>query len=376
MRLKSFSTIFAAGLLAFMIITTPIKSSADTIKTSADDITFYTVVKGDTLWHISGRFLDDPIKWPSVWRWNPYIPNPHLIYPGDVIKITPAGMELVERGGVEVTPPPVEPWPVDEEEEWVPPAVEEWAPPEEVAPPPAPKVAVNRTPHNTLRAEIVQEVDITATIASAVDKRELLSSGDSIFISFDDPGSISVGDRYTIFTLGDHIYHPITNKHMGRMSENVGSLVITDTGNAGGSSTGKNAIIGRIEKVSQEILPGMHLKEYEEIVDTIEIADTTTAIDGFVVTSVHGLTIMSEFTTMIIDKGSADGLVVGNILQAYRLRDPLKDPLKKKGLLRLPRENLGVIIVTDTRENTSICVVIRVAGEILKGDRVRSMGPL
>ncbi|MEE9542700.1 MAG: hypothetical protein V3V95_02820, partial [Thermodesulfobacteriota bacterium] len=121
---------------------------------------------------------------------------------------------------------------------------------------------------------------------------------------------------------------------------------------------------------------GMHLKEYEELVDTIEIIDTTTDIDGFIVTSVHGVSTMAEFSTIIIDKGSNDGLVAGNILQAYRLRNPLKDPLIKKGLLSLPRENLGVIIVTDTRENTSICTVINSVGEIHDGDRVRSMGPL
>lgn len=70
----------------------------------------YVVVKGDTLWDISGRFLDKPWQWPAIWHANPQIENPHLIYPGDVISLVYVdGMPQlrVNRGGTKKLSPAV-----------------------------------------------------------------------------------------------------------------------------------------------------------------------------------------------------------------------------------------------------------------------------
>ena len=86
---------------------------ADTVVLNPDHPDRYVVVKGDTLWDISSRFLRDPWKWPDVWEVNPQIKNPNLIYPGDVISLTfrdGKPVLQVERGpAVPETPAPAAP---------------------------------------------------------------------------------------------------------------------------------------------------------------------------------------------------------------------------------------------------------------------------
>ncbi|NTS78653.1 LysM peptidoglycan-binding domain-containing protein [Catenovulum sp. SM1970] len=60
---------------------------ADELTLRDDAPTQYVVKKGDTLWDISAMFLNSPWKWPELWGHNPQIDNPHLIYPGDILRL-------------------------------------------------------------------------------------------------------------------------------------------------------------------------------------------------------------------------------------------------------------------------------------------------
>jgi LysM repeat protein len=91
MRLLSACVFLAASQAAYL--PTALASTAtppiEVVKGAPDK---HVVVRGDTLWGISGKFLQKPWLWPEVWQLNKdQIRNPHLIYPGDVVYLDTSG---------------------------------------------------------------------------------------------------------------------------------------------------------------------------------------------------------------------------------------------------------------------------------------------
>ena len=63
-----------------------------------DETMLVTIEKGDTLWDLCQEYLKDPLRWRELSKYNDFT-NPHLIYPGEELRIPVAMVKDV----VEIT---------------------------------------------------------------------------------------------------------------------------------------------------------------------------------------------------------------------------------------------------------------------------------
>jgi len=141
----------------------------------------HAVVKGDTLWDLSAKYLGSPWLWPDLWERNRFITNPHYIYPGINVVVFPPppreyGWEVKEsapapEGEPAVTPPGG----------MAPPAV---APPMET--PPA-MAALNIPPEEFVRAgEFTRDRPMgIGRIAGGWEDKDAFSEADKVYLSLD-----------------------------------------------------------------------------------------------------------------------------------------------------------------------------------------------
>lgn len=322
---------------------------------------YHKIVPRDTLWDITEHYLKDPFKWPNVWKMNPYIRNPHLIYPGNTVKLTPDGIEVLgpedmlaeglEKVGLEpgqkVTV--LEPEPGQEAKK---PVVEK----------PVPK-GPSVKDHALGRSGFVtqKELDASGAIVKPREDKILMTVEDTVFLSFADASGVRKGGRYTVYSAGRKIVHPETGKPLGYEINILGSLKVTKDG---------GTVEAVIDEAFKEITPGAKVRPYSEPVREVEITRAAAEVSGVIVMALEGKENLSAGDIAYLDKGSVDGLEKGNMMRIFRPVARAADPMRSGRSVTLPPLELGTLVVLDTGERTATAVVVRGLRPINWGDRV------
>ncbi len=355
------------GVTLFML-TGPSVVMADSVNVPTDEVGpneevfVYTIVKGDTLWDITDKYLEDPFKWPRVWKNNPYIKNPHLIYPGDVVRVTPDGIEIISRKVKEPrVPVDVDALPVLALEGTAQKVVRL-----EPEPVPVPRVKGPTVGSNLMKRQgFISDdlLDASGSIIKSKLEMMLIDEGAEVFVSLAEGSEAAIGERYSVYRTVDKVTHPVTGADVGYMVDILGSLVITRS---------SKVVEARIDNSFKEMEAGVRLMPYIEPVTEVELTESSAPVDGVIVAALDSSTNFSSGDIVYIDRGSQDGLGEGNVLRVFRDRDDALDPVTKKKV-SLPPINLGTMVVLDPGETASTCLVLNGQRAMVVGDKVSTV---
>lgn len=317
--------------LAFFI------TSANAEETTTEE---YTIKKGDTLWDISKSKLQDPFLWPKLWKENPEIKNPDLIYPGDKLRIPSKEIitPMVKAPILEEIPVVPEPKIIQEK-----PTVT--SPPLVEVPKEMPKQYIVDKKLYIASGWISDKFPSIGEIINAPSDRTIFGSADLVYLKT--TGSIAVGDKF--FALRDvkEVKHPETGKSLGHQIRITGILEIVGMDN--------NIPRAKITTAFEDLQTGDGLMPYAELEpplapDTLRTPD----IQGYIVESYTNSLMVSRGDIVYLDKGQNDGLKVGNIFSTLS-----KTPVER---------SIGRIQVISLQPTTSAAIVLKSDKEITIGD--------
>jgi hypothetical protein len=311
----------------------------------------YTVEQGDTLWDISQRFIKDPHYWPNLWSNNPAIGNPHLIYPGQRLRIYKGRIEIIPVG--------------DESEIGTSDVGAAVITPDEILLIPTYGGAQSYI-SNT-------EEQALGTLVDANDNRALITTGDVVFLEMTDLAATKPGDVYELITMGDKVFHPAAEKKFGyQLEKNAIGFHTIQLGTVEITEVTPSIAVGKVATASREILRGSKLRPYKQVPDRIPRIFADTVLEGYIVSDDIGKLAMGQWEVILIDIGEEEGIQVGHELDLYRKREATEQADKTK-VLELPDIDLGDAIVLEVRKGFAEALITRTTNlPLFRGDKVKT----
>lgn len=365
--MKKFSTAFRAtrllpltASLLFALASVPAQAADDaaagcTFRQDAPDQ--HKVVRGDTLWDISGRFLAHPWCWPRVWGLNrDQIRDPHWIYPGQVVVFDRAAGRLRLAG----EPQPGSNLP-------------------EVKLTPQARIeslgsqAIPTIPAGAIEPFLTQPLivdaggfDAAPRVLATGEGRINAGRGDRIFVR----GDLKGESQFQAFRPARPLKDPVSGEILGYEAAYLGVVKLD---RAARSADEAHRFI--VTDAREEIAAGARLVPVP-VRTSMNYAPHTpaTAIDGRVVSIYGALSQAGRNNVVVVNRGARDGVDPGTVLQLVQLGRMVRDPLAApdRQLVKLPDESYGTLFVFRVFDKLSYGLVMQVKDAVRVNDSIRS----
>jgi hypothetical protein len=316
----------------------------------------YVVKRGDTLWGIAKVFLRDPWYWPEIWQVNPQVHNPHLIYPGDTLRLVYIDGQpqiVLQRGdGVRVEPR-VPSEPIDS--------------------------AITTIPYATVAAFMSKptvldrdQIKTAPYVLATRDLHVVMSEGDTVYArGFTSPAEL--GSHYNVVRVGDALIDPDDNRVLGYDGIFTGSGHVTRQGDPTTLIMTESA---RESRAGDKLIPG----GVDVPLDFIPSAPRVKT-NGRIISVANGVTVIGQYEVVVVNRGARDGLAPGNVLGVFDT-GPVVADTDKRGFfnldrlgakrVQLPSERTGTFMVFKTFDNISYGLIMEATNLIRVGDKIEN----
>ena len=337
----------------------------------ADHPSQYTVKKGDTLWDISSLFLKDPWYWPEIWYLNPQIKNPHLIYPGDILKLVYVNGQPqihVQRQSGDVVRTETKTQDNGPKQVKLSPNIRRHSLNASIPTIPADAVRQFLTKPRVISKEAWETAPY---IVGSDDAHLILGADNKIYIR----GNLDKERiRYSVFRKGNELLDPITDELLGYEIIYAGQARIRQYGAPSSGqlvSTQREVLIGdRLLPTDKSAIDQLYYPRVPE----------NDPKDAYIISLFDAISGIAKHQIAVINKGANDGLEVGHLLATYQkgvlAKDRFLDKTKmKRGdedllMVQLPDERSGLMMIFKTFDKVSYGLILESTRVIRKMDAV------
>lgn len=323
----------------------------------ADAPNRYVVKKGDTLWDISGKYLDKPTRWREIWATNRHIKNPNLIYPNDILILcvikgqTLVGVDTGEGcAGVER---------------------QMTATPERVALP-ATDASIPAIPLASIRSWLNQAIIVDPKhfneapyVIASKNGNLITSTGDTIYAKiYTKDASLIVGEHYGIYRKGEPYIDQSNNQLIGLEAHQVASAFVKDI-----SATGVATL--QIRKIyNSEVQEGdrVFVEVDAPTPNVFYPAPAEVSRGGMIIRTMSAMNYAAKHSVVAINLGTAQGVKPGHVLDVYKKGALISDYFDNNTPVRLPSELAGQIMVFKAFNNISYAYVLSSEVPLKSGD--------